>query len=276
MVNMLNPKNWIWVPFLSTGLVLLLLVCPGHAAQLKDIRVGEYKNFTRIVFELDAPAASEKIELRSAKRLAVVLDNTSTDLIRKIPVERSPHITTLQILERGNRLTALLAFDFDGFDHQSFSLIDPPRLVLDIHPTPQVPDAEAEPPESSPTLAQESENGALQTASDSRSEPASQPDAEVVSEKSAVQAPEPPPEESHKPRESVDRNSSPATPPTSANHSSNTRPGRLQFYLVIALVAITIVILALLLLMLLARHRWIDDESDIVATEEEPENPKKT
>lgn len=270
MVKILNPKNWIWVPFLSTGFVLILFVYTSHAALLKDIRVGEYENFTRIVFELDTPAVSEKIELRSAKQLAVVFENTSTDLIRKIPVDRSPHINDIQIWEQGDRLTTLLAFDFDGFEHQSFSLTDPPRLVLDIHPTQPTTGAE-----SPPTPMQDSESGSLQTTSVSGSEPAPFPDVVADSEKSAAQASEPPPHEAQKPPESMSQNPSPAMPPASAARSSDARPGRLQFYLVIALVVITIVILALLVLMLLARHRWIDDKSHLIAIED-PVNPKKT
>ena len=274
MVNMLNPKNWIWVPLLSTGIVLILLAHTGHAALLKDLRVGEYKDFTRIVFELDAPAASEKIERRSARQLAVVLGGTSTDLIRKIPVERSPHVSDVQIWEKGDRLTVLLAFDFDDFEQNSFSLPDPPRLVLDIRPTAHAPETGAE---SAPTPpAHDRNSGALQSASDSGAEgPAPLADVEAAAERPAPQVPESPPVTDRKPMGTVDRAPSPATSPTSANRSSDTRPGRLQFYLVVALVAITIVILALLLLMLLARGRWIDDKPHLIATED-PERKEET
>jgi hypothetical protein len=274
MVNMLNPKNWIWVPLFSAGFVLILLAHAGHAALLKDIRVGEYKNFTRIVFELDVPAASEKIERRSARQLAVVLENTSTDLIRKIPLERSPHVSAIQIWEKGDQLTAILAFDFDGFSQNSFSLPDPPRLVLDIHPRVHATDTGAD---SSPTLpAQDGESNALPSVSASSSEePAPQPDAETVSENPAPQTPKSPPGLAHKQQESMDRSASPAMPPESETRSSDARPSRLQVYLVVVLVAITIVILALLLLMLLARRRWIDVPPRLAATED-TEITKKT
>jgi hypothetical protein len=91
----------------------------------------------------------------------------------------------------------------------------------------------------------------------------------------AFQTPESPPDMEHKPMGTVDRAPSPAVPPMAANRSSDARPGRLQFYLVVALVAITIVILALLLLMLLARGRWIDDKPHLIATED-PEKKEET
>lgn len=262
---MSNPKKWILLPLLSVGLVLILFVYTGHAARLKDIRVGEYKDFTRIVFELDAPAEPEKIEQRSNTQLAVDFENTSADLIRKIPMYRSPHVNDVQIWEKGNGLTVLLIFDFNGFSHESFSLPDPTRIVLDIHPTPNAPDAGADSP---PGGTPDSVNGSSQSAPAGRAAPADVPDETPISEKSASQISEPPPGEAPKPPVSVDQVPSPATPPTSAARSSGARPGRLQFYLAIFLVAITIVILALLLLMLLSRHRWIGDKSHLTAVED--------
>lgn len=268
---MLNHKKWILLPLLSAGFVLIMAYT-SYAALLKDIRVGEYNGFTRIVFELDAPAEPEKIELGADQRLAVVFRNTTADLIRKIPVDRSPHIDNIQIWEKGNRLTALLAFDFDGFGHKSFSLTDPPRLVLDVHPAPNAPivgDA------SSPGLTPDSESSSSQTSSVSASEPAPQPEGQPITEKSESEAPEPIPAEARKPQLPANSEHPAAMPSTSATRPPDARPGgRLQFYLVIVLVAITIVILALLLLMLLARHHWIDDKSHPTATED-PESPNK-
>jgi hypothetical protein len=259
MVIMLNPKNWISLPLLSAGIVLSLFIHTGHTAQLKDIRVGEYKDFTRIVFELDASAEPVKMELRSTTQMAVVFKKTSADLVRKIPVDRSPHVKDIQIWEKTNQLTVLLEFDFDSFDRKSFSLDDPPRLVLDIHPVPDVPNAGVE---YAPGPTPDSERGSPHPVSTGVSEPASQPDEKTDFEKSGFQTPPPPGKVRKKPPMSVDQDQSPAAPP-----ADTTRPSRLQFYLVIALVVITIVILVLLLLMLLARHRWIEDRSRLTAAE---------
>jgi hypothetical protein len=270
MVNILNHKHWILLPLLSAGFVLTILVCASHAALLKDIRVGEYSGFTRIVFELDAPAVPEKIEPQPAKRLAVVFANTSADLIRKIPVKRSPHVKDIQIWEKDNRLRALLTFDFDNFRHKSFSLIDPPRLVLDIHPTANAPDADAASP---PATMPDGENSFSQRASTRGSEPAPL-QREVTLGEPVSRNQEPPPKEANKPPQSVNKDQSSAMPPRSTTRPSDARPGRLQYYLVIVLVSITIVILVLLLLMLMVRHRWIEDRSRAVA-KKAPESSKK-
>lgn len=263
MVIMLNPKNWILLPLLSAGFVLSLFIQTGHTARLIDIRVGEYEDFTRIVFELDASAEPEKMELRSTTQLAVVFENTSADLVRKIPMDRSPHINDIQIWEKTNQLTVLLEFDVDSFDRKSFSLSDPPRLVLDIHPITNVPNAGVE---YAPGPTPDSERGTSHPVSTSVSEPGSQPDEKTAFEKPAFQMPPPPGQAHKKPTAAMGLNQSPAPPPTSATRPSDTtRPSRLQFYLVIVLVVITIVILVLLLLMLLARHRWIENKSRLTA-----------
>lgn len=270
---MLNPKNWILLPLLSAGLVLSLFVHTGHTAQLKDIRVGEYGDFTRIVFELDDSAEPEKMELRSTTQMAVVFENASADLVRKIPLDRSPHVKGIQIWEKTNQLTVLLEFDFDSFDRKSFTLSDPPRLVLDIHSVPKVSNAGVE---YAPGPTPDSERGSPHPVSTTVSEPASQPDEVTDIEKPAFHTPPSPGEAHKKPPASVDQNQSPAAPPTSAARPSDTTsPSRLQFYLVIVLVVITIVILALLLLMLLARHRWIEDKSRLTAPKD-IESSRKT
>lgn len=214
MVSILNHKKWILSPLLSAGLVLTIFVYTGHGALLKDIRVGEYNDYTRIVFELDAPTEPVKIELQSAKRMAVTFGNTSAGLIRKIPLKKSPHIKDIQIWEWGNRLTALLDFDFDSFGHNSFSLTDPPRFVLDIHSTTNAPPAGAASP---PATTAVSESDSSQTASHRDSQPAPQPDGGTISETTPYQTPELLPGEAHEPQLSTDKNHSSSTATTTVS-----------------------------------------------------------
>jgi hypothetical protein len=270
MRNVSNPKNRILLPLFSAG-CLLLLVCAGHAAQLKDIRVGEYEDHTRIVFELDAPVEPEKIELRSANQLAVVFGDTTADLIRKIPIERSRHVSDIQFWEKKKQLIALLGLNVESFDHKSFSLTDPPRFALDIFPTNALgggSGSTAAPPP-------DSQSETFPTESAASSEPAPQPKTEAVETDTAPKNPEPTAPEAHIPPVSEDRNLLPAAATDNAVRPSGAGPSRLQFYLVIVLVAITIVILALLLLMLLARHRWVEEKSCLPAGEE-TQSPGKT
>ncbi len=134
MVNFLNRRSLTFIPLLLIGFVMLIWSGPASAAQLKDIRVGEYDKFTRIVFELDVPTANPEIEIRPSGQLLVTFDKASANLIRKIPVERSPHIKDIQIWQRRSSLAALLISNYPNIRIESFRLSRPPRFAVDIFP----------------------------------------------------------------------------------------------------------------------------------------------
>jgi hypothetical protein len=294
MANILNRRKWVFLPLLSVGFALAVFIHTSHAALLKDIRVGEYPGFTRIVFELDAPPKPAKIEPQSTGRLAVVFANTTADLTRKIPVERSPHVRNIQIWEKGAELTTILAFDFNSYDHKFFSLSDPPRLVLDIRPLASAPDTIVAPPPEKPqsgksgiepaTPPQDSQTarrqGSMHQESESRrpsphtddkfdspisddhSEhgPASgaQGDEVVSAKGGAMQSTRAATRKPDRAKNSVNTGKLSLKQPRYTVQPSVKRPDRLQYFLVIFLVFITIAILVLLVLMLLVKHAWIE------------------
>jgi hypothetical protein len=297
MANISNRRKWVLSPFLSVGFILTLLMYTSHAATLKDIRVGEYAGFTRIVFELDALPKPVKIEPQSAGRLTVEFANTNADLIRKIPVERSPHLRNVQIWEKGAELTAILAFSFKNYGQKSFSLNNPPRLVVDVHPLPNTrKTAGASPSEKNRSDESEIEGGRLLQGSRnsphqdaSHRESASRALAPHTGEN--VNSPVPDDQNDHgstgeasgseahsttggemQPsgavhqtphiaKNSAKPGGSSVKQPRNAVQPSAKRPSRLQYFLVIFLVFITITILVLLLLMLLVKHAWIGNRS---------------
>jgi hypothetical protein len=285
MVHTLNRRIWLLLPLLSVGIVLAVLVDVSHATRLKDIRIGEYPHFTRIVFELDAPTRPAKIESQAAGRLAVIFANTSADLVRRIPMGRSPHVKNLQIWEKGSQLTAVLAFDFHGFDHKSFVLTAPPRLVLDIHPLAGTPNTAAAATRAAPTQGTEpaGDKGDIPRGPASRiqeSHPDQQSNAPLSGDKNghgtasekagnmapAAKAGEKPqigsvPQSHELTNNSVKTLESSPKLPRYTGPPSAKRPSRLQYFLVIFLVFITIAILVLLLLMLAVKHAWIENRS---------------
>lgn len=279
MANLLNRRYWILSPLLSAGFVLVVFIYAAQAAVLRDIRVGEYENFTRIVFEFDTPAEPEQVASLSSGQLTVGFANASAGLIRKIPVERSQHIKNIQIWDKKNQLSAVLSFDFVHFRHQSFPLNNPPRVVLDIQPLESaantkttMPPAEPKPgerdlpqieaskiPRASPSNVRESSLLAQKTehAGSNRSSPISE---ENLQTSPATQA-------SGIKNRTETTAEAPITAPVAGSQKPAKQSGRLQFYLVVALVLITIVILVLLLLMLLSKHHWADDRSRLNARE---------
>jgi hypothetical protein len=279
-VNALNCRNSIFLPLITAGIMLAVLLGSVQAAVLKDIRIGEYKGFTRIVFELDQPAVPAQIQQTALNRLAVVFAHATADLIRKIPIERSRHVKDLQIWQRKESLSAVLFFDFGPIRHEVFTLINPPRLVVDIHPdssapapalsnNPPVPDdvqnrpagpeldaKKPEPPTIQPVSPPPPEK---EQAADIKSMPPDTPGKLAAAEQPAMTGPDHP---EVKLRDNTAGTTAGAVPP-SPPAAPRPPPHRLQFYLVLALVLITIAILVLLLLMLFSRHRWADDKTPL-------------
>ncbi len=253
--------------------MLIVSIHTTQAALLKDIRIGEHDTFTRIVLELDSPTEPDQITPISSDRLAVVFANTSAEFIRKIPVERSRHIKGISIWDKSNQLSAVFSFDFKYFRHESFSLMNPPRIVLDIKPLENAPQTvaattRAEPKATGEKLAQAAESATPESSSiemresslpENEMNPAGAGSEPNNSSPSLAVSPKIPETRSSVPDYRGGKNDEQPTDSTFPGHQQPAKPSsRLQFYLVVVLVLITIVILALLLLMLLFRHRWAD------------------
>lgn len=275
MVMALNRRNWIFLPLIIAGLTPVLFPGIAQTAMLKDIRVGEYDSFTRIVFELDASTEPGKIQATDSGRVTVVFADTSAALIRRIPVERSRQVKNIQIWQQNKSLSAVIYFNFERYRHDSFQLSDPPRLVLDIKPV----DAE-DPQVLSVAPGEKASDADRDTAGStepevepevSTSSPAAEPAPSVrqslpqghgalSSQEDSVQnAPAAVPSQS----KSIDKPSAKEPPikkTEGTRQPASSTAKRLQFYLVIALVLITIIILVLLLLMLLSKRRWVQDD----------------
>ncbi len=281
VVNKLNRRNWILSPLLSATFVLSFFFSTTNAALLKDIRIGEYQKFIRIVFEFNTPVEPDSIDLISADQLTVAFPHTAVDFIRKIPVEKSHHIKNIRIIDQSNHLSATINFDFRYLRHESFQLNNPPRVVLDIQPQ---------------AATGKSVKGTVATDHDGSG---AEPEKTIADDSTVTSSMDKAPEDSilvqdinqaeveslknHETTANGSGNDLPVSPPTRANADRQKqdtdvnqtitldstpqapvgKTNRLQFYLVIVLVLITIAILVLLLLMLLSRHHWAADRTQL-------------
>lgn len=288
MINNFTGRTRFFSSLIAMGIIVLYWFVPAAAGQLVDIRVGEYDGFTRIVFELDAPTTAPQIEPQTSGKLLVSFDGTQAQLVRKIPVERSRHVHEIQIWQRDGKLSSIVVFDYPNIRIKTFTLTNPPRIGVDVFPMlPSKSQVDSPPPaaEAPAETAQEAlEKDAKIATGESSMETKVQPltekdvtdqvengspkteqnkeviDQEVdIGESKSPVIPEPSVPELPKLRKSVPEQS-PSPPP--ANGSKNT-PVRLQFFLVIGLVVITIGILFLLLLMLFARHKLSDNQKKL-------------
>ena len=247
---------------------------PANAAQLIDVRIGEYDGFTRVVFEVDAPPESPQIEILSTGKLKVAFDRTDVNLVRKIPVERSRHIKAIQFWQNNDQLSTVLMVDYPYFHFKTFQLSNPPRISVDIFPTAPPPPVDTAPTTSeSPSALEpdrplETEPPRQITAHEETvPEDAAQPPAGKTATKkeprtvvTVKEVPNVPKQKNDAP----DRIKKMTAPPSQTNRQTTFR---LQFFLVIGLVVITIGILFLLLMMLFARHRFSEVKTRLSASD---------
>jgi hypothetical protein len=135
---MIKDHTFIWWLnrlFIYAGFAALFcLPATTGASELKDIRIGEYDKFTRVVFEFSDSVAPQNFDDGASGRLTVTFPGTQPRLIRKIPTERSPRIDDTQLWQTGTVLYAILVFPFDRYRYDFFTLSEPDRIVIDIFP----------------------------------------------------------------------------------------------------------------------------------------------
>lgn len=259
-----NRKTWIILYLLLSGIYLLYGSVPANAAQLLDVRIGEYDGFTRIVFEVDTPAAAPRIDIPSIGKLSVAFDRTDVNLVRKIPVERSRHIESIQFWQHDGRLKTVLLVDYPYFRYETFPLSNPPRIAVDIFPTAAPVSEDTKPAGSEspspiqPEPSHEDEATEQATVKDTieNTGPVTIPPSEKSADIDERTEDRPVKETAELPRQRVRPADQKNEIKPSPSQSSRKTTFRLQFFLVIGLVVITIGILFLLLMMIFARHRF--------------------
>jgi hypothetical protein len=276
MIELSKPSLRLQWPLLCIIVILNAYVTAAQGAGLRDIRIGEYEQFTRVVFEFDAAIAPPEITSPAPGRLSVAFAETAPRLIRKIPDHRSALIEAIELWQSGPGLTAALVFGVEKFRFEWFGLSDPDRIALDVYPL-----AVSAPP----TISAAETPDALETGDSAASEETDEPIPTAATIEDNNEAPAQGP---MVPTSSLPTAAAPAPtvvstkvadPQIRMQHdtgdvgSTDTHDGtvnsdisfthRLQFYLVIGLVVITVIILGLLVLMLLARHRLAKEATSI-------------
>lgn len=269
-------------PLLMIIVILNAHITAAQGAGLRDIRIGKYEHFTRVVFELDAAVAPPEITTSAPGRLSVAFAESEPRLIRKIPDHRSALIDAIDLWQSGPVLTAALVFNVETFRFKWFALSDPNRIVLDVYPlAASAPSPQPTIPAAETSDIAETDTG---TTFDQRTQP--QPTTTVYETNTPASARTPasptsplPMTATAEPASTTDykdvadsqiriqTDTNDIGPTDSHNDTVDTNASfthRLQFYLVIGLVVITVIILGLLVLMLLARHRLAKEATSIV------------
>jgi hypothetical protein len=281
MGKALNSKCWLCAVLCNAIMLLIACMTPSWAALLKDIRIGEYETYTRIVLELDS-VVEEPVISQTAEQVQVVLSGTQPDLKRRLRLGGGRHLQDIKIqtvhpdkmsiiIQHGARISRISAFE----------LHSPPRLVLDAHwvtsePTLEPRDALLPSPVDHEPLFAAVVQDTPTFQSLAPPPPIDLPLIEDTPRNQNFES-EPLPFHVHLPGLPVSSDDSAAAittqnaenaPPVTSVHHFNAGPKShpFQIFLAIVLVTIIIAILVFMALMLLCRNHWIHfDETSRVS-----------
>jgi hypothetical protein len=139
---------------IATALAALaILAGPAWSARVVEVRIGNHPKFTRVVFELDAPAGYriERREVDGGFELVVKLSAASAPRQLK---SRSPVVAGVDLAQSGTESVARVRMRGGSPRVKELILGGPPRIVLDF----MLPDAVAS-EASAPPVAHEPETG---------------------------------------------------------------------------------------------------------------------
>jgi hypothetical protein len=124
-----------------TGLVWLLAATPSLAANVVQVRVGNHPTYTRVVFQLDAPAGYriEKGADKDVNELIVTLEAASTP--RSVR-SGSPEVSLVSVQHGTAATLAHIRLRRGNAGVKELILNDPPRIVIDLMREPSLIAAE--------------------------------------------------------------------------------------------------------------------------------------
>jgi hypothetical protein len=113
------------------ALMLLCSISPlsAQAAEVVDLRIGVHPDYTRVVFELDRPAAY-KVE-RGSRLLELVVSLDADSIARKVKSSNSL-IGSIQLEPTATGSKARITLTREGLNLKEMILANPPRIVLDV------------------------------------------------------------------------------------------------------------------------------------------------
>jgi hypothetical protein len=117
----------------------LILLCrhvrSAEAAQLKRVRFGEHKTFTRIVFDFQKPVLFKEPVIKGRGEFSIVFFDSTTTVAMPFQKlrRRTKQVYAINFTRQESHLTANIKLYSPYFKIKSFPLFTPDRVVVDIY-----------------------------------------------------------------------------------------------------------------------------------------------
>lgn len=256
-----------------------LMEAVASAATLQEIRIGKKSDFTRLVFQFEAPPRFQVKANAAPNELYLTFLETSSGLLQSKQNKFSAPVKNIAVHQDGPNLVAVAALSVPSYRLKTFTLTEPHRVVFDLYPAAAVESlvllnklvikesSEAGPATIESTQTQASESKPAVTEPDQKvEEPKPAPSVETTPEKSpgttATQA-MPAPEKT--PTRASESSQAKASPEKGAMAVAL---GTFQKNLILVLAGITIVILALVGFLLFQKRNNAEKNHSIESGQE--------
>ncbi len=266
-VNLMKRTTKTRLMLIGATIVFLFQVGSAQAAKLRYIRIGEHDTFTRIVFEFPDSVRFKDPVVKGRGRLSVVFLDTTTVLPKKIPCETTKRVDGIEFVQQGSHLTAHVALAFPYFKLKSFSLTKPQRVVVDVYrtsappkgfgvqgPVREKPSVKPERPPAKKELTTKPESPAAKEVREHLEKSAARAPEEDLGKMPQEVAAQPPAQPQEPAIETVPEPIRVA-PAETQSPPSLPQQGRLQTYLLTALIGLSVIIVVLLALIFVKKIR---------------------
>ena len=121
-------------PLLIVCLSLLLIAVPqAKATAIKDLRIGNTKDYVRIVLEFDRPLTPPPTVSIDHNRFQVSLTGIGNSLSAPEPAAQKTGITSLDVYRASGHPRIEATFEFQPADVKTFALTGPHRFIIDAY-----------------------------------------------------------------------------------------------------------------------------------------------
>lgn len=141
----MKPIQYIWIGICVIAAIYWADNATAFAAHLKNIRLGNHKAFTRIVFEFDGASTYQMPEIDGEGIASVIFPDSSVGSIIPLKNLREEYrfIDSVALSNKENNVIATIVSPCPKFEIRSFSLSNPNRVVLDFYGLKEKPAASA-------------------------------------------------------------------------------------------------------------------------------------